>query len=133
MKQTSTKTLALEWISRAEDDFAYAEAGERETERHHITCFLCQQIAEKTLKGLLVFKGENPPKTHNLEELLERALSSYPTLEAIYQRIRILDKYYIPTRYPGDHPELSSYTKLDASTALETAKNILDLAYQQLS
>lgn len=133
MRQTNHKTLALEWISRAEDDFAYAEAGERETERHHITCFLCQQIAEKSLKGLLVLKGKIPPKTHNLEELLDKTISLYPTLETLYQQVRMLSKYYIPARYPDDYPESYSFTAEDARKAQQTARVLLDFVHNQLS
>ncbi|MDR0598605.1 MAG: HEPN domain-containing protein, partial [Treponema sp.] len=36
-------------------------------------CFHCQQAAEKYLKGFLVFKGIEFPKTHDLAALLKLA------------------------------------------------------------
>lgn len=37
------KRLADEWFERAESDWLYARAGEKETGRHAVTCFLCHQ------------------------------------------------------------------------------------------
>lgn len=34
-----------------------------------ISCYHCQQSAEKYLKGYLVLYGKNPPRTHDLDEL----------------------------------------------------------------
>jgi|SRR3989338_1198175 len=124
------KKLAEEWVDRAESDLQYARAGEKETAQHHITCFLCHQAVEKILKGLLVFSGEIPPKTHHVGLLISKVSAMYPALGALQTEIRRLDKYYIPARYPDD--TRLDFTPEDANTALEVARKVLDSARQEI-
>lgn len=70
----------------------------------HIVAFHAHQAAEKYLKGLLVAKGEEPPRIHALPELLRRVIAHAPDLDG--QELRDaatnLNNYYIPSRYPAE-------------------------------
>ncbi len=66
----SDPTDPLAWGARAEEDYALA----RSALRHKVpltygATFHAQQCAEKYLKGLLVARGQEFPKTHDLAAL----------------------------------------------------------------
>ena len=117
------KRVAQEWFDRANSDFLYAQAGEKETGQHHVTCFLCHQVVEKVLKGLLSGMGIAPQKTHKLRLLQTQARELFPDLDD--SDTRKLDAFYIPSRYPG--PVISEFTAKDAQIALEIAERYLKL------
>jgi len=84
-------------------------------------CFLSQQMAEKYLKGMLIYFGKDFPKVHDLKliaTMLEEIVSDIFELD---EKFTILNKYYIITRYPGDFPEFS-WT--EAENAYEAAGKI---------
>jgi HEPN domain-containing protein len=62
------RTLAKEWYRKAEDDLLSVRAILKEG-APSTACFLSQQIAEKYLKGHLVFLAAPFPKVHDLLEL----------------------------------------------------------------
>ncbi|MFH0799822.1 MAG: HEPN domain-containing protein [Pseudomonadota bacterium] len=124
------KKMAEEWFDRAASDLKYARAGEKETGEHHVTCFLCHQAVEKTLKGLIVLADKVPQKTHHLGLLTGVAAADYPAIYGIVKDIRRLDKFYAPSRYPGGFaPEFKSE---DAELAISTASHVLDIALAEL-
>lgn len=125
------KVLAKEWIDRACSDLKYAYAGEKETGQHHVTCYLCHQVVEKALKGLIVLEGVSPKRTHHLGSLVLEVVKHYPGFSDLRQNIRKLDKYYIPARYPDDIT--MEFTEEDAGRALETAQNVIDLAKVEIA
>lgn len=62
------KKLAEEWFSKAKDDEMSAKDILQDREGAASTvCFLAQQMAEKYLKGYLVFQGKDFPKIHQLD------------------------------------------------------------------
>lgn len=128
--KNNNKKLAGEWLDRAKSDLKFAQAGEKETGEHHVTCFLCHQASEKMLKGLIVLDGKTPQKTHNLSLLLSFAVSIYPSLAGISGDIRKLDKFYIPARYPGG--AIFKFTADDAKIALATTKQLSEIAMAEM-
>ena len=70
MKKDRYEELAEIWFKKAQDDLAWARDS---FEDGHFggVCFLCQQVAEKTLKAFLFSKKQKLVKTHDLENLLE--------------------------------------------------------------
>lgn len=92
-------------------------------------CFLAQQMAEKYLKGWLVYNKQRFEKTHLLADLLQAASeidSSFATCE---EAALVLTSYYTDTRYPADLPE---YTERDAREALEAAQSIKDFVLERV-
>ena len=65
--------LTLEWIEKAEGDFATAqrELRARKLPNYDAVCFRAQQCAEKYLKAMLQEAGIVFGKTHNLIILFE--------------------------------------------------------------
>ncbi len=127
MNPPDRKLLAKEWIDVAQDDLSYACTGYEETVFYPQICFQCQQSSEKALKGLLVFSGIEPPRTHDLSYLLDRCIIHASGMETHRHDCELLSEFYIETRYPPDIPE---YQKEDAQNAIESASRILDTVKQ---
>ncbi|MGO9021189.1 MAG: HEPN domain-containing protein [Syntrophobacteraceae bacterium] len=64
-------------------------------------CFHSQQSAEKAVKALLLLQGQVVPRTHLLGDLL-RLLEPDPFSASL--GIQLLDRFYLPTRYPDALP-----------------------------
>lgn len=95
-----------DWFKKAQEDYLSAKVILKGKEGSPATvCFLSQQMAEKYLKGLLVFHQKSFPKVHDLLELETLLLPDEPTLKGCEAEIDFLNRYYIETRYPGDYPE----------------------------
>jgi HEPN domain-containing protein len=65
-------TVAGEWVKKAENDLknaAYTLELDDECPTDTV-CFHAQQVVEKYLKALLVFKGIPFPKSHNIEDII---------------------------------------------------------------
>lgn len=95
-------TVAHEWVTKAESDLRAAiyllePRAEQPTEA---VCFHAQQCAEKYVKALLVFRGIDFPKTHDLEKLAALLPASLrPRLTPEEERRFI--GYATAARYPG--------------------------------
>lgn len=70
-------------------------------------CFHFQQVAEKSLKALLIFYGKEFPKTHDLIALAGLLEHILPEIKDYKEDIEYLNRYYIETRYPDDYPEIT--------------------------
>jgi HEPN domain-containing protein len=117
---------AERWLTFAGEDLRMAELAMAEGLYNQV-CFHCQQCAEKAVKGLLAHQGQVPPRTHRLGDLL--GLLEPNPLTSIASEVQLLDRFYIPTRYPdalpGTLPEgLPSAD--DAEEALAVVRQALD-------
>jgi len=92
--------LAGEWFKKAKADIDFAKIGIKETQHYGQVCFLCQQAAEKYLKGFLVANGIKPPRIHSVTTLANRCIKITQKFTDLIPKCKILDRYYIPTRYP---------------------------------
>lgn len=63
----------------------------------------CQQAAEKLVKTLIAATGDDPPKIHDIEALIERLPNGHP-LEARLRPFMELSALLHATRYPGPSP-----------------------------
>ena len=98
------KPLTLEWVEKAEGDFATAERElrARKNPNYDASCFHAQQCAEKYLKARLQEANIQFGKTHHLSALLDLALpveSSWDALRADFQALTVFAVGY---RYPGE-------------------------------
>ncbi|MCE4621675.1 MAG: HEPN domain-containing protein [Desulfurococcales archaeon] len=116
------------WAMMAEATLASAE-GDRDRGDYNWACFKAQQAAEIALKALA--RGAAiPVYGHSVSRILAvltgRGLKpSGEVRECTY----LLDKYYIPTRYPDAWPEGSPheyYTRREADEAIRCARLILE-------
>jgi len=97
------KAAAREWVEKAEADYAAALLLRRSRKKfaRDIVCFHLQQCAEKYLKGQLMEAGIPFPKTHDLERLLDLALSVDAALASMRPAMATLTDYAVEIRYPG--------------------------------
>ena len=122
------------WLEKAEDDLRFAHVGLKESFFNQV-CFLSQQAVEKSIKALLISKGEVYPKTHKLVDLAEACLKHEKGLERFRKELRVLDEFYIPTRYPDAIPgSVRGYlpTKKQAEEALGVAEKILSFIKERI-
>lgn len=96
--------LTLEWIAKAEGDYATArrEVRARKNPNYDAVCFHAQQCVEKYLKALLQEQNTSFGRTHNLIVLLDLVLKKYPQLELIRSELEFLSVFAVLVRYPGE-------------------------------
>ena len=116
----------LEWFKYADNDLLSAE---RNTTFHpvhiQLVCFLCQQSAEKYLKGYLIYKGiEEPPKIHNLDILCDQCSAFDPHFKELLDKCESLTSYGVQPRYPQE----MEITESDMQKALDYARQVRDFA-----
>ena len=111
-----------EWFLYADRDLATAEflRGMR-PQPLEIICYHCQQSAEKYLKGYLIYKGVmEPPKTHNLNLLIDMCLEYDDRFDKIEQACSALTRYGVQPRYPNE----IRIAENDTPNALEHARQV---------
>ncbi|WP_456327087.1 HEPN domain-containing protein [Archaeoglobus sp.] len=121
------------WLLQAErdlDDAEFCLSGKR----YNLACFLAQQASEKALKAFLYAKGEEIVFGHSVAELLKRAME-YDESFKDCKSASVLDKYYIPTRYPNGLPggvPYEAFDEADAKRAIELAKSVIEIVKKKL-
>jgi HEPN domain-containing protein len=116
------------WLQFAREDLQMAELALQADILNQV-CFHGQQGAEKAIKGLLLHQAQVVPRTHRLGDLLP-LLSPNPFVNTLLD-IQLLDRFYIPTRYPDALPGSLSEglpTQQDAEEALAVARQVLQVA-----
>ena len=89
-----------DWFQQAKRDLEQAKSSKAEG-RHERACFASQQAAEKALKALhLKFRQES------WGYVVARQLRELPVSvpDDLVQKGKVLDSFYIPTRYANGHP-----------------------------
>lgn len=115
MAEFSMKKSTLEWIEFAEGDWATAnrERNVKTSPNYRAVCFHGQQCGEKYLKAYIQEKGNDPKKTHDLENLLDEILTYEPNWESLRESCAVLTDFAVLHRYPG-----METTELDAGDAI---------------
>ena len=114
---------AARWLRYAREDLAAAKSPKDETAlaaRHR--CMLAQQAAEKALNAALILLDIDPPRTHNLQLLVDLLPEDWPVSSVSVDFAR-LSVWIVESRYPGDWPEATS---ADADTAVTSADGIVE-------
>jgi len=121
--------LAAEWIEKAQGDFnvAQRELRVRRLPNYDACCFHAQQCAEKYLKAFLVSRKVEPPRTHNLVDLLTMSVAQDEALELIRGALELLNAYAVDIRYPGE-----SATKEEAREAAKAMKQVREFMQSRL-
>ncbi len=129
MSRTKNRSEAERWLLTAEEDFKAAELL-FEGAMYAQACFYAQQAGEKALKALW-YMVDADPWGHSVQRLIldfpQR--SDLPDADAWIEWGALLDKFYIPTRYPNGLPDLTpgqAYRKEDAKRGIDAALNLLD-------
>jgi HEPN domain-containing protein len=117
---------ALDWFRQANRDLQQAKASQLE-KRHEWACFAAHQAAEKAVKALHLSYGQEA-WGHLVARLLIELPNSLEVPDLLVDQARVLDNFYIPTRYPDSHPEGSPfehYGSLQSEEALRYAGEIV--------
>jgi HEPN domain-containing protein len=125
---------AKRWSKQAAEDLTSAEIL-FENERYYLVCFLSQQIAEKALKAVIYYDGEDIVLGHSVKNLIERVSNIDIKFKQLKDKLPILDSYYIPTRYPNGLPDgipADVFTQEAAMNALELAKITVELVQKHI-
>lgn len=127
MRKNNHRKLALEWFGRADEDWGVAHLLYDERSYLAASCYHSHQVAEKYLKGFLVFHGkdiEEEFKIHNLIKLFSYCKEVNKKLPQEMEKFcYFLNKYYIVTRYPGD---IEEYPWKEVKEVLQAADYIRD-------
>lgn len=114
----------LAWVASAEEDFVLARSAlQRKQPLVSGACFHAQQCAEKYMKALLISKGTDFPKTHDLLMLNNLCTEAGIFLEINPKHLNTLSDFAVRTRYPGEGPNVE-----EAKEAIELAKLVRNLA-----
>jgi len=132
MKRTREQVIwdfVQSWIRKAEGDLRAAERLlEVEQEDYFTAAFHAQQAAEKFLKAFLVRLQIPFPKTHNIQQLLELAAPSDPSLKEKLAPAAMLTPFGVEFRYPGE--EIANFET--ARQAVQEAKRVQAVALERL-
>ncbi|HWP48238.1 MAG TPA: HEPN domain-containing protein [Candidatus Limnocylindrales bacterium] len=99
------------------------------------SCFASHQAAEKALKAVFQKLGMEA-WGHTLTALIGNLPSSLPVSESLVNYARMLDKHYIPMRYPNGFESgapMDFYTEEEAQNAIRYAEAILEFCRDQIS
>jgi len=96
--------LLQQWLDKASEDLRVAEYL---STMHHPTpneaiCFHCQQSSEKYLKAFLVLNDIDPPKIHNLLDLMYMCEKINNNFNVLLPQLDVLRGYAVLPRYPNE-------------------------------
>lgn len=124
---------ASRWIKTAEDDLDSAEILKKNDKYAH-ACFHCQQSAEKAIKAVW-YLCDADPWGHSIKKLIDDLeavdTSLFKKFKPLLRPAMVLDRFYIPTRYPNGLPDMTpdeAFAPEDAKTCIKFAGDILAAA-----
>ena len=121
-----------DWWRQAQRDLETA-VDTQASGRHEWACFASHQAAEKAVKALHLACGQEA-----WGPVVARLLRDLPTpaSEELIASGKVLDNFYVPTRYPDGHPEgapFEHYGPIQSELAVSHARNILNFVDQALA
>ena len=123
-----------DWFNQAVRDLEQAEDS-RKTGRHEWACFAAQQGAEKAVKALHLFTGQEA-WGHVIAKLFEELPEVIEIPRDMIEKGRVLDNFYIPPRYPNGHPSgapFEHYGPLQSNEAIQYANEIIEFVRSQMA
>jgi HEPN domain-containing protein len=126
---------AARWLLQAEHVLGVATTL-RNAGDYAETCFHAEQVGQLALKAYLYGRGERFVPIHSLRELLEHAMRYDAGFRQCEDAAKILDQYYIPTRYPDalafPGVPYKTYTEGQAGEAVRLAQQILEAVKEKV-
>ena len=123
-----------DWLSQAERDLDQARDSAR-AGRHEWACFASHQAAEKAVKALHLKLGQEA-WGHVIARLISELPDTLNLPPNFVELGRVLDNFYVPTRYPNGHPEgppFVHYGSLQSDEALKHADTIVAFVRAQVA
>lgn len=114
------------WLARAREDLRAAQVDlDAEPPLLADAAFHCQQAVEKALKGTLILRGQQVPRTHDLRVLGDLVARIEPGLESLVDEAAPLTEYAWRFRYPG---ELFEPPVEEVRRSLGTSQQVVEAA-----
>ena len=123
-----------DWLRQSFRDIEQARDS-RNADRHEWACFAAQQAAEKAVKALHLHLGQEA-WGHVVRKLIEELPPSVAVPTALLDKARVLDSFYLPTRYANGHPEGSPfehYGSLQSEEAIKYAGEVIEFCRSQMA
>ena len=124
----------LDWFRQAEADLRHARNALDDGD-FEWSCFAAHQAAEKAMKAVLQKFGMDA-WGHTLTALVGHLPSIDCAPDSVVNCAKILDKHYIPTRYPNGFDSgapTDFYTEEEAQKAIQCAEAIIEFCRNQIS
>jgi HEPN domain-containing protein len=123
---------AKDWFRQAERDLEQAFSSQREG-RHEWACFAAHQASEKAVKALHLSRGQEV-WGHVVARLLVELPVQVP--DDLIEKGKVLDNFYVPTRYANGHPEgapFEHYGPLQSTEAIAYARETIEFVRAHLA
>lgn len=123
-----------DWLNQAIRDLEQAEDS-RKAERHEWACFAAHQSAEKSVKALHLFEGQEAWE-HVVSKLLQELPKTIHVTPELIEKAQVLDSFYIPPRYPNGHPSgapFEHYGSLQSGDAIQYANEIIEFVHSKMA
>lgn len=131
-KHITPAEVATEWLVRAADAKTNAAALlKNQAGTPTGVCFTAHQVAEMSLKAILVAKPNKLPHIHDLPDLVDLVTVHIKDAHQLYRDATLLNPYYRDARYPGTAP-LKSFTWEIAQDAFSAAERIYNFAQEAI-
>lgn len=115
-----------DWLAQAKRDLNHAINASKDKD-FEWSCFSAQQGAEKAVKSVFLYlHGE--ARGHSVFALLKALIGKVNVPKGLLEAAKILDKHYIPTRYPNGFARgipADYYTQKEAGEAIEKAQEVI--------
>lgn len=128
---------AERWLKTAEADLETAVVLLQNNKYPH-SCFHSQQAGEKAMKAVW-YLLEADPWGHSIKKLIQNLenvdVNTKKKFEEVTKNAILLDRYYIPTRYPNGLPDLTpeeAFLEEDAKMCIDNAGKIIETVKRYL-
>ena len=128
---------ASRWLTTADSDLDTATILRQSGKFAH-SCSHAQQAGEKAIKALWIF-ADADPWGHSIQKMIEDLehvdVTIYKSFGSFTRIGMVLDRFYIPTRYPNGLPDMTpdaAFSEEDAVTCIEYSRKIVDAVHAHL-
>lgn len=122
--------IVREWLRKAESDFQYAKSSfETFDDFYAQICVLCHDSTEKYLKAYILYHGIQPEKIHDLVTLYKQCAEinkEDSELGELEEKSRVLNRYYVPLKYPSHYPAVDRGKARQALEAAEEIRRVME-------
>jgi HEPN domain-containing protein len=123
---------AKDWFDQSVRNLEQAQSSRAEG-RHEWACFAAQQAAEMAVKALHLWHGQEA-WGHVVARLLQDLPGPAPA--ELVEKSKVLDNFYVPTRYPHGHPEgapFHHYGRYQSEEAIRHAGEIIQFVRSRMA
>jgi HEPN domain-containing protein len=121
-----------DWYAQSIRDLEQARSSQAEG-RHEWACFAAQQSAEKAVKALHLYLGQEA-WGHVISRLLKELPFAVP--QDLIGKGMVLDNFYLPARYANGHPKgppFEHYGQIQSDEAIRYAGEIAEFVGAQMA